>query len=167
MRKMIPHPSMRGYFAYHLYQQMLKNEKIWIVTGDLGYKMWDFVRESFKERFINVGAAEQSMVGIAVGLALEGKIPVVYSITTFLLYRPFETIRNYINYEKIPVKLVGSGRNFDYTHDGISHWADEDREVMKILKNIKPVWPENKEEIPSLVEEMINDPNPWYINLRR
>ena len=91
---------MRGWFAYYLHKQMSKNNKIWIITGDLGYKMWDQIRIDFPDRFINTGAAEQAMMGIACGLALEGKIPIVYSISTFLLYRPFETIRNYINQEK-------------------------------------------------------------------
>lgn len=162
-----PHPSMRGYFAYAIYKAMQKNNKIWVITGDLGYGMWDKIKADFPERFLNVGAAEQSMVGVGVGLALGGKIPVLYSITTFLLYRPFETIRNYINNEKIPVKLIGSGRNRDYAHDGMSHWAEEDRQVMAILSNIKSVWPETKEEIPDLVEKMLSDNSGWYINLRR
>ncbi len=159
--------KMRRLFADLIYQQMLKNKNIWVISGDLGYKMWDLVREKFPDRFINVGAAEQAMMGIAVGLALKGKIPVVYSITTFLLYRPFETIRNYINYEKIPVKLIGAGRNKDYSHDGISHWAQEDKQIMKIFKNIKSLWPEEEDNLTEIVKEMLDDKNPWYINLRR
>lgn len=161
------HDSLRGWFAYELYNQMLKNHNIWLITGDLGYKMLDFIKRDFPDRFINVGAAEQSMIGIAVGLALQNKIPVVYSITTFLIYRPFETIRNYLHYEKIPVRLIGSGRNKDYKHDGISHWAEEDKQVMSILSNIESRWPETKEEIPELVKEMVNKNKSWYINIRR
>lgn len=158
---------MRAAFAHALHKQMKKNDEIWVITGDLGYKMWDQVRKDFPSRFINVGAAEQSMIGIAVGLALEGKIPVVYSITTFLLYRPFETIRNYIHHEKIPVKLIGAGRDRDYVHDGISHWAEEDRKVMKILTNIQSIWPNTIAEIPSLTRRMLKSKKPWYINLRK
>ena len=159
--------SQRAHFADLIYKKMSKNKKIWIVVNDLGYKMWDKVRENFSDRFINVGAAEQAMMGIAVGLALSGKIPIVYSITTFLLYRPFETIRNYINYEKIPVKLIGGGRDQDYLHDGFSHWAEEDKEILSILKNIESVWPENNEDISQIVDEMIKKNKPWYVNLRR
>lgn len=159
--------SMRHIFAEEIYKHMKKNPKIWVIINDLGYKMWDRIRIDFPERFINTGAAEQSMMGIAVGLALEGKIPIVYSITTFLLYRPFETIRNYINHEQIPVKLVGSGRNKDYSIDGISHWAEEDKKIMKILSNIKSVWPKSEKEIPKLVSGMIKSDKPWYVNLRR
>jgi len=146
---------------------MIKNENIWLVTGDLGFGMFDKIKNNIKDRFINVGAAEQTMMGVAVGMALEGKIPFVYSITPFLLYRPFETIRNYINHENIPVKMIGSGRNIDYAHDGFSHWAEEDEEVMRIFKNIQSVWPTTKEEIPNLVEEMIKTSVPYYVNLSR
>ena len=97
----------------------------------------------------------------------KNKIPIVYSITTFLLYRPFETIRNYLHYENIPVKLIGSGRDKDYIHDGISHWAQEDKKIMSILNNIKSYWPNNLEEIDTLVNKMIKDKKPYYINLKR
>lgn len=159
--------TQRRLFADTIYKKMLVNKNIWVITGDLGYKMWDQIKKRFPERFLNVGASEQSMLDIAVGLALEGKIPVVYSITTFLLYRPFETIRNYINHEKIPVKLVGSGRNKDYFHDGFSHWAEEDRQVLKIFNNIEAKWPTTIKEIPSLVNNMLASKKPWYINLTR
>lgn len=161
------HNSQRGWFAYELYNQMLKNHNIWVIVGDLGYKMFDFIRRDFPDRFINVGSAEQSMVGIAIGLALQNKIPFVYSITPFLLYRPFETLRNYAHHENIPIRLVGSGRNKDYKHDGISHWAEEDKKIMSVLNNIEANWPDENKEIPVLVEEMVNIDKPWYINLRR
>lgn len=158
---------MRACFADCIYKHMKKNENIYVVVNDLGYKMWDKIRADFPDRFINVGAAEQTQIGVAVGLALSNKIPIVYSITTFLLYRPFETIRNYLHYDKIPVKLIGSGRDKEYVHDGISHWAEEDRQVMMIFNNIKSFWPDNVDEIPDLVKRMIKSNQPWYINLKR
>ena len=167
MNQQIPVIKMRRYFADVLHTKMRDDARIWVVTGDLGYKMWDKIKTDFPDRFINVGAAEQVMVGLGVGLALEGKIPFVYSITTFLLYRPFETIRNYVNREKISVKLVGSGRDKDYLHDGFSHWSEEDKKIMKIFANIHSRWPEINEEIPDLVEEMINNDVPYYINLKK
>lgn len=161
------HDSMRGWFAYELYRHMAKDGRIYLVTGDLGYGMLDYIKRDFPKRFINVGAAEQSMMGIGVGLSLEGKIPVIYSITTFLLYRPFETIRNYADHEKIPVKLIGSGRDKDYAHDGISHWALEDKKILNVLSNIEAKWPDDKKEIPDLVSKMLKSKEPWYVNLKR
>lgn len=159
--------NLRRRFADEIYSAMKKNKNIVLVTGDLGYRIWDQVKQDFPERFYNVGAAEQSLIGISVGLALEGKIPITFSITPFLLYRPFETIRNYINHEKIPVKLVGSGRDRDYKHDGFSHWSEEDKDIMKILKNITSVWPETADEVSLIVPKLLSDNNPWYINLKR
>jgi len=161
------HPSMRGWFAYELYKHMARNPKIWLVVGDFGYKVFDRIQHDIPERFINSGAAEQAMMGIAVGLALEGKIPIVYTVSSFLLYRPFETIRNYVDYEGIPVKLIGSGRNRDYVDHGLCHWAEEDKQVLKILKNIEGKWPETRKEIPGLVNDMIKSDKPWYVNLKR
>jgi transketolase len=160
-------PSMKGWFAYELYNQMAKDEKIWLVVGDLGFGMFDYIRRDFPKRFINTGPAEQAMMGVGVGLALKGMKPFVYSITTFLLYRPFETIRNYVHQEKIPVRLIGSGRGHDYGHDGFSHWADEDKKVMNILSNVSALWPKEKEEIPKIVSQLVKINKPWYVNLRR
>lgn len=167
MTKQIINPKMRAIFAREIHKRMSKNDKIWVLVNDLGYKMWDKVRQDFPSRFINVGAAEQTLIGVGVGLALNGKIPILYSITSFLLYRPFEAIRNYVNHEKIPLKLIGAGRDKDYLHDGISHWSLEDKKIMKIFKNIQAKWPNTIEEIPNLVTDMIKSNKPWYINLRR
>jgi transketolase len=162
------HDSQRGYFAYALYQAMKENKDIWLVVGDLGYKVFDAHFRDFPDRCINTGAAEQAMMGIGIGLALEDKIPFVYSITPFLLYRAFEMIRNYIDHEKIPVKLIGSGRDRDYLHDGFSHWAEEDKIILKkIFTNIQGGWPQEKEDIPGIVKQMIRNKKPYYINLRK
>lgn len=161
------HESQRGYFAWALYNEMARNKDIWLITADLGYKVFDRHIEAFPERAINVGAAENAAIDIGVGLALEGKIPVVYSITPFLLYRPFEAIRNYINHEQIPVKLVGSGRDTDYAHDGFSHHAQDDKAVMSLLTNIHSHWPQTKEEILTLTPHILSDPRPQYLNLTR
>ena len=167
MKEIPRHNSIRGEFAYQLYRQMEKRNDIWVVTGDLGYAMLDRIKEDFPDRFINTGAAEQTMMGIAVGLAREKQIPFVYSITPFLLCRPYETIRNYVDHEKIPVRLVGSGRDDDYKHDGFSHHAFDDKQILGNFPNIHGLWPSTKEEIEANVDVMLRYNRPWYINLKR
>jgi len=158
---------MRKDFFKYLYELMKENPKIWAITGDLGYKGFDRIRDEFPDRFLNAGAAEQAMLDISVGLALEGKIPVVYSITPFLLYRPFETLRTYINHEKIPVIMIGSGRGSDYEHDGFSHYAGDDKGFMDQFENIMSFWPEDADSMRYILEHAIDVKSPTYINLKR
>ena len=158
---------MRRLLADLLLEKAKKNPDIYVLTGDLGYKLWDDFTVYCPSQYLNCGAAEQAMLDIAVGLAYEGKIPFVYSITPFLLYRGFETVRTYINYEKLNIKLLGSGRNHDYAHDGISHWSDDAGLVLASVPNIKSYWPKKKEEIPGILKEMLEVKGPCFISLKR
>ena len=88
---------MRKKFSSKLHSEMSTNKDIVVLTGDLGYGLWDRIKIDYPDRFFNFGSSEQLMLGAACGMAMEGKIPVVYSITPFLLYRPFEFIRNYVS----------------------------------------------------------------------
>lgn len=164
---MTKHNSQRGWFAHELHKQMEKNPDIWVLTGDLGFGMFDKIREDFPNRFINCGASEQAMVGIACGMALKGKIVFVYSISTFLLRRPYETLKLYVDGEELPVKLVGGGRDQDYEIDGPSHDASEVIQLLGTLPNIETFFPNDKKEVPKMVKEMINNNKPCFISLRR
>lgn len=158
---------MRKLFGSLIYDEMERNPKIYLLTADLGFGVLDKCKETFKDRFYNTGAAEQLLIGIGIGLAESKKIPICYSITPFLLYRPFEFLRNYVNYENIPVKLVGAGRNKDYSHDGISHWADDDEQVLSSLSNIKIFKPKSEDELVAMLPEFLYAKQPAYLNLKR
>jgi len=150
-----------------LFNSMAENEHIVVLTADLGFGLLDRIRDSYPDRFHNVGAAEQLMIGAAVGLAESGKIPVCYSMSSFLLYRPFEMLRNYVNHENVPVKLIGSGRDQDYSHDGISHWAHDDMLVLNALPNIEPYRPVDIRELEESWPNFIFSDRPSYLNLTR
>jgi transketolase len=158
---------MRKDFAELLFQEMAVNEDIYLITGDLGYGLWDKIRDTYPDRFYNVGSSEMAMMGMAIGLAMEGKIPYVYSITPFAIYRPFEMIRNYLDHEKIPVNIVGGGRDRDYGYLGFSHWSEDDVTIMSAFKNIDMYHPQTQEELPGILKESIVGKKPTYINLKR
>ena len=161
------HNSIRGEFAAELYEWMSRDESIVLVVGDLGYGIFDCHFRDFPDRCFNVGAAEVAMMGIAVGLVLEGKKPFVYSITSFLINRPYETIRLYINHENIPVRLIGSGRDKDYHIDGWSHDCSDIKPIMDTFTNIEQYWPDLKAEIPMMVYKMVKNNVPTFISLKR
>lgn len=158
--------SVRKTFIKLLHKEMKTNKKIVLVLGDLGYGHFDKIREEFPDRVFNPGAAEQLMLGMACGLAMDGLIPVCYSMTPFILYRPFEVIRTLIDYEKIPVILAAAGRDKDYASAGWSHWATDDKEHLSGFKNIKKSWPDEK-ELEENFSEIINTKAPYYVNLKR
>jgi len=156
---------MRKQFAKYLHDEMSNNEDIILMTGDLGYGLWDQIKIDYPDRFINFLSSEQLMLGAATGMALEGKIPIVYSITPFVLYRPFEWIRNYLDHEQIPVKLVGGGRDKDYGYLGFSHWGEEDIDILSVFKNIQLMKPEELDL--HTFKTFIHSTKATYINLKR
>jgi len=161
------HESMRGYFAHALFKEMEDNENVWLLTADLGYKMFDKHFKHFPDRVKNCGASEQAMLGVAVGLSLRGKVVVCYSITNFILYRPFEFIRNYIDHDKIKVILVGAGRDDDYKEDGWTHQSPDARQVIGCFPNISNFWPRNKEIAVEDLLLALDLDGPSFIGLRR
>ena len=158
---------MRPKFFELLYKAMEDDPDIWVITGDLGYGGFDKIRQIFPERFINVGAAEQAMVGIACGLAYSGKKPFCYSITPFLLYRPFELLRTYVNKEEIPIKLIGSGRDKDYEHDGYSHNATDANLVLDSLNRITRYFPGDNQMLEVMFDQTLKVNKPVFLSLKR
>jgi len=158
---------MRKQFAQLLYDEMSINSNIYLITGDLGYGLWDNIRDDYPDRFYNVGSSEMAMMGAAIGLAMDGKTPYVYSITPFAIYRPFEMIRNYLDHEKIPVNIIGGGRDREYGYLGFSHWSDDDKRIMGVFDNIRTYHPENNEELHSYFKFTVQNHYPIYLNLKR
>ncbi len=159
--------SVRKTFVSLLYDEMALCNDLVIITGDLGYNILDNIRKDFPDRFYNVGAAEQLMLGVGVGMALDKKIPVCYSFTPFLLCRSYEWIRNYVDHDVIPVKLAGVGRSDEYDWLGFSHWATNDEKYMSGFDRIVKLWPKDAEEMKLQFHRIIHDPLPYYINLSR
>jgi transketolase len=159
--------SVRNEFTSLMHNEMAQNDDIVLILGDLGYGHFNQHRMDFPDRVINPLAAEQLMVGMATGMALEGKIPVCYSITPFVIFRPYELLRNFLDHELIPVKLVGSGRDKDYDGLGFSHWGIDDRTHLNSFKNIRKFRPKDANEMKQQFMEFMYNTKPSYVNLSR
>jgi len=133
---------MRRAFGKTIVDIARKDPNIYLMTGDVVQEMGDY-RLLFPDRFYNFGLAEQSIISMAAGMASEGLRPVVYSITPFLLERPFEQIKIDIDEQRLPVMLVGYA---DYPLYGPTHRALDEQALCKMLKNTVSFFPRNAEE---------------------
>src|SRR5678816_4518777 len=137
---------MRAAFVQTLTELASEDPRILLLTGDLGYLAVEPFVEKHPNRFINVGVAEQNMIGVATGLAEAGFIPFVYSIVPFAVLRPYEFIRNGPIQHRWPVRIVGVGGGFDYGTNGLSHYGLEDIAVMRAQPGIQVIAPADAQQ---------------------
>jgi transketolase len=139
---------MRNTFAETLYRAATENDDIYVVVADISPagSMAKFSTE-YPERFINVGVAEQSMIGICAGLALKGCQPFAYTIATFSLYRPFEIVRDDLCYQNLPVTVVGMGAGVIYSTLGGTHHTMEDMAIAGAIPNMQIIAPCDPDEV--------------------
>lgn len=158
---------MKKDFFDLMLKTMEKNKNVYLLFGGLGYPRVDEFLKKFPDRAFNTEASEQTMLDIAVGLAYSGKIPFCYTITPFLL-RGFETIRTYINREKLHIVLIGAGRDDDYSKsDGFSHYAGDIGKVLGTMENIEQAYPKNKRQLQRAVKFGTMGFRPLFISLTR
>lgn len=156
---------MRNTFVNTLIEIAQQDKDVVLLTGDLGYGVLNSFWEKFPEQFVNVGIAEQNMLGIAAGLALSGKKPYVYSIGNFPTLRAIEFIRNDVCYHNANVKIICVGGGFAYGSAGMSHHATEDIAIMRAIPNMIVSTPSDPLEVEILTKETYKIQSPCYIRL--
>jgi transketolase len=156
---------MRKAFMDTLVELARKDERIFLLTGDLGFSVLEEFRDNFPRRFFNMGVAEQNMIGVAAGLALSGKIVFVYSIIPFVTMRCFEQIRNDLCFQNLDVRLVGIGAGLTYGPAGATHHAVEDVAIMRSLVNMTVLSPGDPVETRMCVRGACYRKGPVYIRL--
>lgn len=132
---------MRTAFASTLMEIASLEKRLFVITNDLGYSVLEPFIEKYPDQYLNIGIAEQNMMGVAAGLALSGKIPIVFSIIPFATMRCFEQIRNDICYHNLNVKIVGVGSGLAYGSLGPTHHSIEDIAIMRVLPNMTVICP--------------------------
>ena len=154
---------MRRTFGRIITELANKDDKIHVLVGDIGYRVFDEFREKHSERFINMGICEQSIISVSSGMALEGLKPWVYTITPFLIERPFEQVKMDIDQQNVNVKLVGFA---DYPTLGPTHSEINGKALMKLFNNITSFFPKNGNETEMITREAYEKNGPAFISLK-
>lgn len=158
---------MRDAFVRALMREAEVNRRLVLITGDLGFGVLKPFWEKYPDQFINAGIAEQSMAGMASGLAATGRTVIIYSIGNFPTLRCLEQIRNDCAYHDRDVKIVCVGGGFVYGSLGMSHHATEDLAVMRALPGVTCFAPGDPAETEAVTQVMLHTPGTCYLRLGR
>jgi transketolase len=156
---------MRTSFIETLTELAVQDERIWLLTADLGYSVLEKFATRVPRRYVNVGVAEQNLIGLAAGLAQCGKVPFIYSIANFPTLRCLEQIRNDVCYHKGNVKVVAVGGGLAYGAQSYTHHGVEDLGVMRMLPGMTVVAPGDPVETRLATRAVIDHAGPCYLRL--
>ena len=158
---------MRKIFIEELITAAKKNKKIILIVNDLGYNVVEKFAKMFPSQFFNAGVAEQNMMGIAAGMALEGYHVFVYSIGNFPTFRCSEQIRNDVDYHNLPVTIVNVGAGLSYGNLGYSHHSLQDYGLMRLFPNMLIASPGDEMETKACMKYILKKPQPSYLRLSK
>ncbi len=156
---------MRNAFIKTLGPAVERDPNIMLLTGDLGFTVFEDFAAKHPDQFLNCGVAEQNMMGIAAGLAMSGKKVFVYTIIPFLTMRAFEQVRDDICLHNLDIVLVGVGGGYSYGFLGPTHHSIEDVSLMRSLPNMKVLVPADPAETVKAVEVALTARGPVYLRL--
>jgi transketolase len=156
---------LRTAFIKTLIKIAAEDERIFLITPDMGFSVFEEYIRLYPDRFLNVGISEQNAIGVAAGLSFCDFVPFVYSIIPFVTLRCLEQIKIDIAYAQMNVKIVGVGAGFSYGPAGSSHHAIEDIGVMRSIPGITICCPGDPYEVKKLIEQGVNTKDPIYFRL--
>lgn len=158
---------MRMVFVDTLIKLARENERICVITPDMGYGILDKFQGEFPDRYFNLGICEQNCMSVAAGMALNGFKPYVYSIIPFIVHRCLEQIRVDVSYMGTDVKIIGVGSGFEYGAAGATHHGTEDLALTRALPNMIVMAPGDNREMEILLAESAHVDAPAYIRIGR
>ena len=158
---------MRNSFIDTITVECEKREDLFIITGDAGLGVLDHFKEQYPDRFLNLGVAEQNAVSMAAGLAMSGYKVYLYNIIPFLLYRPYEQVRNDICYQNLPVVLVGIGSGITQAPAGMTHYSVEDLGIVQTLPGLTVLSPADPVEAKRAAIYSLECRFPLYVRLAK
>jgi transketolase len=156
---------MRNAFADELTKLGDDDDRIVMLSGDIGNRLFDAFKDRHPNRFLNCGVAEANMTGLAAGLAMNGFRPVTYTITPFVTTRCLEQIRTDVCYHEVPVTIVAVGAGLAYAGLGPTHHACEDIAFLRALPNMVVICPGDAWEVRAALRAVMKQDKPAYIRM--
>lgn len=156
---------MRNAFAQEITRLAQQDERIVLLSGDIGNRLFDEFKAKCPGRFHNCGVAEANMIGVAAGLAMNGLRPVCYTIAPFITYRCMEQIRVDVCYHHVPVTIVGTGSGLAYASLGGTHHSCEDIGMLRLLPDLVVMAPGDAHEVRGCLRSVMQQANPAYLRI--
>ncbi|MDK9718873.1 MAG: hypothetical protein OEL57_13365 [Trichlorobacter sp.] len=158
---------MRNAFINTILEACQDRDDLFVISGDAGLGVFDVFKEEYPDQFLNLGAAEQNMIGFSAGMAMAGYKVLVYNIIPFVLYRCYEQVRNDICYQKLPIILAGIGSGLTYAPMGMTHYSVEDLGIARTLPNLTVLSPVDPVEAQLSAHYALSASSPVYIRLAK
>lgn len=156
---------MRNAFAEEITELAAHDERIVLLSADIGNRLFDNFKKKYPQRFYNCGVAEANMIGVAAGLAMTGLRPICYTIANFITYRCLEQIRIDLCYHSQPVILVGTGGGLSYASLGATHHSCEEIGMLRLLPNLVVMAAGDAYEVRSALRGALKQDNPVYLRI--
>jgi transketolase len=156
---------VRNAFAAEINAQAASDPRVVLLSGDIGNRLFDPIKATAPDRFINCGVAEANMMTVAAGMAMSGLRPVVYTIASFVTTRCLEQIRVDVCSQHLPVVIVGVGAGLSYAGLGITHHACEDIALLRALPSMSVVSPADAYEVRGAVRAALRHDGPVYLRI--
>ncbi|MEW6303822.1 MAG: transketolase C-terminal domain-containing protein [Verrucomicrobiota bacterium] len=156
---------MRNAFAKAITALAKQDERIVLLSGDIGNRLFDDFKAACPERFFNCGVAEANMIGMAAGMAMSGLRPVCYTITPFVTYRCLEQIRVDVCYHHVPVMIVGTGAGLSYASLGATHHSCEEMGMLRLLPDMTVLAPADSHEVSAALKAALQQAKPVFMRI--
>lgn len=156
---------MRNALAAEITALAAEDERVVLLSGDIGNRLFDKYKERFPQRFLNCGVAEANMMSLAAGMALSGLRPVTYTIAPFITTRCLEQIRVDVCYHHVPVVIVGTGGGLSYASLGATHHSCEDVALLRALPGMSVVCPGDAAEVRLALRAALKANGPVYLRI--
>jgi transketolase len=156
---------MRNAFAKKIEELAGQDERVVLLMGDIGNRMFNSYRDKYPSRFFNAGVAEANMVTMAAGMAAEGLRPFCYTIAPFLTSRAYEQIKVDLGYHHLPVVLVGTGAGLSYASLGATHHSLEDIGILRTVPGLNIFCPGDSLELEAILPMTLDLASPSYLRI--